>query len=69
MAQVKFETCFKQINDKLYVRPSVSVNGVMSQSEIELEGRFFGGVDWNMYKGHDLEVEIKGDKTIIKGIY
>jgi len=69
MARVKFETCFKEKGGRLYVRKDVMIGGVKSCGGDVKAGTCFGGIDWNNYKGSDLEATTRDGVLVIKGIY
>lgn len=68
---VPFDTVWHvDIDRKLTNKIKIRVSGLTAHKEaLRNYAGSFGGVDWSLFIGRDLEVETDGDTMIILGIY
>lgn len=71
MARVPFNSVFIQHPDNsLEPRQQIRVGGVALGPGVKFtRGVSFGGIDFTLFVGRDLEVETEGNTLVIKGIY
>lgn len=66
----KFDDLFAIQNGMVTPKTPVGVNGIVMGPGVAFgSGVSFGGVDLTTLAAKDLEVEVQGDVTIIKGYY
>lgn len=71
MARKTFDEIFIQHNDgSLEPRQRIRVGGVTFGPGVRFsKGTSFGGVDFTLFKGRDIEVRREGETLIVEGIY
>ena len=72
--RVPFTTCFREYPDgRLTVLEKVRCGGLTAMQEVNLgHSWYFGGIDWKLFKDHDLDVKTADDDKeiiILNGIY
>lgn len=73
MARVTFDSIFQQhLEDgTLEPRQRMRIGGVELGPGVRFKNTFFGGINFHdpAFFGHDLEVNIDNDVTVVMGIY
>ena len=71
MARLNFNAVFRENNDgSIEPLRRVRVGGVEFGPGVRFrQGVSFSGIDLTQYKGRELEVDLDGDTSVIRGIY
>ncbi len=71
MARVTFDSVFRKYDDgSLEPKQRIRVGGVTFGPGVRFtKGVAFGGIDFTLFVGHDLQVETDNDLLVIRGIY